>query len=255
MPASVSRRCIHSGDGPIVTPTRRAVKRGARSGASTTTVISSASPDTSTEGSGTVSGSPKCAARSRATPTTDIASDRFGVTERSNTTSCRPSTSRTSAPSSLSPSSGRMPSWSSPSPSSRAEQSMPSETSPRILRRSSVKPPGSVAPDGAYATTMPSTTFGAPHTTVVVPAPNSMSQSRSLSAFGCGRTSRIRATRTPLISSPGASSASTSRPSRSSASAIVRGSAVSGTKSVSQERGTRMVSTGRGSGRRCRRRS
>ena len=118
---------------------------------------------------------------------------------------------------------------------------MPSLTSPRIVRRSSVNPPGSVAPAGAYATTMPSATFGAPHTTVVVPSPNSMSQSWSLSALGCGRTARMRATRTPVISSPGASSPSTSSPSRSSASAIARGSAVSGTKSVNQDRGTRMA--------------
>ena len=46
---------------------------------------------------------------------------------------------------------------------------MPSVTSPRILRRSSVKPPGSVAPDGAYGTTIPATTLGAPHTTRVWP--------------------------------------------------------------------------------------
>ena len=117
---------------------------------------------------------------------------------------------------------------------------MPSLISPRILRRSRVNPPGSVAPDGAKATTMPAATFGAPHTTVVVPSPNSMSQSWSLSAFGWARTSRMRATRTPVISSPWASRPSTSRPSRSSASAIARGSAVSGTKSVSQESGTRM---------------
>ena len=56
-----------------------------------------------------------------------------------------------------------------------ASSSIPSETTPRILRRSSVKPPGSVAPDGAYGTTIPATTFGAPHTTVVVPDPMSTS--------------------------------------------------------------------------------
>ena len=66
---------------------------------------------------------------------------------------------------------------------------MPSETTPRILRRSSVKPPGSVAPDGAYGTTIPATTFGAPHTTVVVPDPVSTSTRLSLSAFGCFATS------------------------------------------------------------------
>ena len=62
-----------------------------------------------------------------------------------------------------------MPLWSSPSPISRADSSMPSDTSPRIVRRSSVNPPGSVAPDGAYGTTMPAVMFGAPHTTRVCP--------------------------------------------------------------------------------------
>ena len=44
-----------------------------------------------------------------------------------------------------------MPLWSSPRPSSLAEQSMPSDTTPRILRRSSTNDfrPGSVAPEPA----------------------------------------------------------------------------------------------------------
>ena len=52
-------------------------------------------------------------------------------------------------------SSSRMPEWSSPRPSSFAEHSMPSETTPRILRRSSLKPPGSCAPAGANGAIMP----------------------------------------------------------------------------------------------------
>ena len=39
---------------------------------------------------------------------------------------------------------------------------MPSETTPRILRGSRVKPPGRVAPAPAYGTSMPAATFGAP---------------------------------------------------------------------------------------------
>ena len=70
MPAIMSRCAIHAGDSPIVTPPPDRGSAGSRSGASTTTVMSSASPAASAvgSGSGTSSGSPKCAARSRATP-------------------------------------------------------------------------------------------------------------------------------------------------------------------------------------------
>ena len=82
------------------------------------------------------------------------------------------------------------------------------DTTPRILRRSSVKPPGSVAPDGAYGTTIPATTFGAPHTTVVVPEPKSMSTRLELVGVRVLRDLEdARARATPVISSPGASSA------------------------------------------------
>ena len=76
-------------------------KRGQRSGASTTTrapatVVDDRAP---ARVRSSVNGRPKCAASSRATPTMPIASGRFGVIDRSNTTSSRPSTSRTSVPS------------------------------------------------------------------------------------------------------------------------------------------------------------
>ena len=93
-------------------------------------------------------GNPKYAARSRATPTIDIASGRFGVIVRSNTTSCRSRTSRTSAPSSVAGVQPEDPAVvvAEPELARRAAASRP-RRSPRILRRSSVKPPGSVAPD------------------------------------------------------------------------------------------------------------
>ena len=193
-------------------------------------------------GSGRSNGSEKWAASSRTTPVTHIASGRFGVIARSKMTSSRPSTPRTSAPSSVPSSRPRMPLWSSPRPSSLAEQSMPSDTTPRILRRSSTKRlpsgPGSVAPEPAYGTTMPATTLGAPHTTRVSPLPVSMATSCSLSASGCFSTPSTRAARTPVISAPGCSTPSTSRPSWLSADTRSGTGASTGVKSRIQERGT-----------------
>ena len=137
-----------------------------------------------------------------------------------------------------------MPEWSSPSPSSLAEQSMPSLTSPRIFRRSSVKAPsgpGMVAPDGAYGTTIPTTTLGAPQTTGVSPSPRVTSTRDSLSAFGCFSTLSTRAATTPVISSPGCSTPSTSSPSWLSAETMSATGASTGVKSRIQESGARMV--------------
>ncbi len=124
-----------------------ATNRGQRSGASTTTRLS---PIVSTIDAGSsaasVNGRPNAAAISRATPVMPIASGRLGVIARWNTTSSSPSTSRTSAPSGASAARARIPPWSSPRPSSRGEHSMPSDTTPRILRRSILKSPGSTAP-------------------------------------------------------------------------------------------------------------
>ena len=156
----------------MVTVATVPTNRGHRSGASTTTVAPARlSTFGSGSTSGTVSGNPKCAASSRAMPTIAIASGRFGVIARWNTMSSRPSTSRTSAPSTVSSGSVRIPLWSSPRPSSRAEHSIPSDTSPRIFRRSIAKSPGSIAPTGANGTTMPGLMLGAPHTTRRSPSP------------------------------------------------------------------------------------
>ena len=91
---------------------------------------------------------------------------------------------------------------------------MPSDTSPRIVRRSSVNPPGSVAPDGAYGTTMPATMFGRPAHDARLPAAVVDVDEADLVGVRVRRsTSRIRAAITPPISRPGSSTPSTSSPS------------------------------------------
>ena len=240
-----SRRCIHSGDSPIVTLATRTTRRGHRSGASTTADAPSSVSATATGGrSLSVNGRLKCAARSRAMPTIPIASGRFGVIFRSKITSSMPSTSRTSVPSSTSPSMARIPAWSSPRPSSRAEHSIPIDVSPRILRFAISIPPGRWPPTVASGTTMPARMLGAPHTTRTTPSPVSTSASWSLSAFGCGSTSTIRAATTPPISAPGETISSTSSPRLSSAVPITSASASIGVKSRIQESGARIVAFG-----------
>jgi hypothetical protein len=70
-PAAISRAFSHAGDGPMVTSSNaRAVKRGHRSEASTTTsapATSPALPRSSAQGGG-ASGAPVAAWTSRATP-------------------------------------------------------------------------------------------------------------------------------------------------------------------------------------------
>src|SRR2546425_2396720 len=56
-------------------------------------------------------------------------------------------------------------SWSSPSPSSRSEQSMPCDSTLRILATVMRRPPGSTAPGGAKAARTPAATLGAPQAT------------------------------------------------------------------------------------------
>ena len=58
-----------------------------------------------------------------------------------------------------------MPPASVPTPSSASEQSIPSDTVPRMVATASRRPPGSDAPGGAKAARTPARTFGAPHTT------------------------------------------------------------------------------------------
>ena len=105
-------------------------------------------------GSGPASGSPKCAASSRATPTIahrvgPVRGDRQvedDVVEPEHLAHVGAELGR--------PSRWRIPAWSSPRPSSSAEHSIPSDSTPRILRRSSLNAPGICAPAGAYGTTI-----------------------------------------------------------------------------------------------------
>src|SRR4029077_3470932 len=87
---------------------------------------------------------------------------------------------------------------------------------------------------------MPATTLGAPHTTRVSLAPVVTSTSESLSAFGCRSTLSTRAETTPVISAPGCSTPSTSRPSWFSAETTSSTGASRGVKSRIQESGARI---------------
>ena len=188
-----SRRCIHSGDSPIVTLATIATKRGHRSGASTTTRLA---PIASTIGDGLRARERERQAEVRG----ELAGDaddahRVGAVRRDREVEhdvvetehlahvgaerrvgrrargCRRGRRR-----------GR---------ARAAEHNMPSDTTPRILRRSILKSPGSTAPTCANGTTMPGSMFGAPQTTRSWPSPKSTSASRMRSASGCGTTSRI----------------------------------------------------------------
>src|SRR5215467_9704677 len=105
------------------------------------------------------------AATSRATPTTESASGRLGVISISKIVSSSPRYRSSGAPSGASAGSSRMPLPSTPMPSSSSEQSMPSESVPRILVALIVRPPGKVAPGGAKAERRPGAALGAPQTT------------------------------------------------------------------------------------------
>jgi hypothetical protein len=151
-------------------------------------------------------------------PACDSASGRLGVTLTSSTSSSRPTAPAKSAPSAIAPrGSTMMPSLDSLMPSSASLHSMPGDITPRISRRSSVRPPGSVAPGGAHATRPPAAgTLGAPHTTSSSTAPSpARTRTRTICSFsapGCGRTPRTSAICTPRTSRPRRSIDSTSRP-------------------------------------------
>ena len=162
-PTAASRSLSHAGEGPTVTPrSTAAAYRGhpsASSMATRTPAVSPLAPAARTARGGGASaapgiagsrtGRPSTAPSSRASPAWQRRSGRFGVTSMSNRVSATGSTSRRGVPGAASVASSRIPSLSSPSPSSFAEQSIPSEYSPRILRRSSVTPLGSVTPTAA----------------------------------------------------------------------------------------------------------
>ena len=132
-PTARSRAWSHAGEGPMVTPlTTRAVNRWQRSGASIKTRASAraGSPDSFSATAGGRKRAPVSADSSRAMPTMERQSGRFGVISTSSTWSSRPSVATRSAPG-RAPSSSRIPaSCASPIPSSRSEQSMPCDSTP-----------------------------------------------------------------------------------------------------------------------------
>ena len=147
---------------------------------------SSAAPDDGTVHSGISNGMSRRAARSRATPATDIASGRLGLISRSHKMSpTSPNSCINGAP--VSRCSGRimMPSWSEPKPSSAAEQHMPLDISPRISLCEISIPSGMTVPMVANGIRSPTDMLNAPQQTCIG-SPFSISTSTSwiLSAFG-----------------------------------------------------------------------
>ena len=107
------------------------------------------------------------AASSRAMPSTERQSGRFGVISISSTWSSSPRCFARSPPTGASRSSSSRPaSCSSPRPSSRSEQRIPCDSTPWIFLAAMTPSPGSVAPGGAKAARTPARVFGAPHTTL-----------------------------------------------------------------------------------------
>ena len=118
-----------------------------------------------------------------------------------------------SIPAGASSANSMMPLLSSARPSSEPEHSMPNDSTPRSLAFLSLVPSGSRPPTRAKAEVSPSRALGAPHTTCTVSAsPASTSQTRSLSASGCGATLAILPTTTFSKAGRADSRASTSSP-------------------------------------------
>ena len=106
----------------------------------------------------------KSAATSRAIPYTERQSGRLRVISISRTSSPSGRTSRSGVPGSHGSGRTRMPACSELSSSSASERIIPSDTEPRSLARSSVRPSGSTAPGSATATVAPAPKFQAPQT-------------------------------------------------------------------------------------------
>ena len=175
------------------------------------------------------------AATSRAMPRIDIASPRLGVTASSNTVSSRPRYSRTFAPTGASGGNSTMPSEMSLKPNSLAEHNMPADSTPRNLAALILRSPGRCAPTVASAVFKPARALGAPQTICngAPPSPRLTSQTRSLSACGCGWALTISATRTPSNGGAAAAIDSNSKPAIVSALPSALGSSPASTHSRS----------------------
>src|SRR5262245_31960836 len=219
MPSRVRRRAIVGADGPTVTPrSTDAVKRPHKSGSriSTHAASEAGAPPRATDGDESVNDSPYLAARSRATPATDIASGRFGLISRSHrTSSVMPRASLIGVPGSAAPSPRmRMPAPSSDSSSSFGEHSIPSETSPSIFRRPISRPSGINVPTVASGTRSPMAMLKAPHQTSTGSGPPASTVTRCIFLASAGwRVARTRATTMPSRPRPRWISSSTAIPS------------------------------------------
>src|SRR5690606_16597431 len=243
-----SRRClIHAGVGARGFTSRitRPEHRPHRSAAAIFTGKRSSSSTGAGSNIGSRSGTPAIADNSRATPWMLMQCARFGVSFSAWTASSSSSAPRRSAPGGASTSSDIRPLWSSDRPSSRAEHSIPSLSTPRIVTGLISRPPGSCAPGSAHGTHMSGFTFGAPQTIVRSrPSPASTSQTDSLAAFGWRATLRTRATTTPWNGGAAALVSSTSRPAMVSRSAISSLVQSGDAKLLSQFSGTRILGSG-----------
>ena len=167
----------------------------------------------------------KMAPTSRAMPTMDRQSGRFGVISQSSTVSELPWYSANGTPTGASSGRIMMPEWSPESPSSRAEQFMPQLTTPRSLLFLILTPPGSSAPTSAVTIWSPCSKFWAPHTMVSgsgspssprLQRPTSTLHTHMWSESGCGSFETTRAVTTWSNASPTVSIDSTSVPVRMS---------------------------------------
>ena len=162
---------------------------------------------------GMVSGRPKPRAASRAMPSTDRQSARFGVMDTSMTSRSRPRASVRGWPGLNSGGRTMMPACSSDRPSSRSEQIMPRDSTPRSLARLISMPPGMVVPMSATGTFWPWATLGAPQTMGKSSGPpTSTAQTERWSDSGCWERSTTCPTTMEAMASNGSRMASTSRP-------------------------------------------
>jgi hypothetical protein len=141
-----------------------------------------------------------------------------------------------------------IPACSSPRPSSRAEQIIPSDTRPYVLRAVIANPPGSTAPGSATTTRSPAAKLRAPQMIPRGPDPTSTWHQRIVLPLLAvnSSTSSTRPTSTgPTRSAPTSSISSTSTPSRTSPAAISRDVSDGGsaTCSRSQDSGSRTSQT------------
>src|SRR5690606_19772626 len=236
------RRCSHSGLGPTLTPsTRRRVNRGQPASSCTSTVSPSSRSGSpaSRPAAGCFTLQPSFAPRSRATPSSEKASARFGDSSSSITVSSGHSSASGAPTGASGPNVTIPPAWSK-MPSSLALASMPSLSTPCIVRvPTSPGTPGRRAPGLTRAPSWPAATFGAPHTTCTAVPGTVTTTFFSPFVPGIGSASSMRATSTPSGAGGRRWTVSTARPrpDSRSVSSPTSGSA-SSKNSWSQETGT-----------------